>query len=262
MRQGTHVPGGRASRTVVSVRIGADGAVDGADTRLQLPAAAELAALSMLRSIIAGGAIPDDGRDSSPDLPELAARLVAAKYVAIVADGEDGDPSRPSQRAEGLVALAQALNTPTRAALFTLPERRQPERRRVAAHLADRISRSRWSSAAACRCITPTAVHSRTSAAWTRPCWLATGAPSRPRRWLPSRRCPKVIIGPAASEAPGTTRVAIDTGRAGIHEGGTAYRMDDIPLPLAPALDGPRTAAMVLGALEEAVSRSLREVAA
>ena len=73
---------------------------------------------------------------------------------------------------------------------------------------------------------------------------------------------PKVIVGPSASEAPGTTRVSIDTGRAGIHEGGTAYRLDDIPLPLAAALDGPRTAAMVLGALEEAVARSLREVAA
>jgi formylmethanofuran dehydrogenase subunit B len=71
-----------------------------------------------------------------------------------------------------------------------------------------------------------------------------------------------VVIGPGATEAPGNPRVAIDTGRAGIHEGGTAYRMDDIPLPLIPALDGSRTAAMVLGALEEAVEQILREPAA
>jgi formylmethanofuran dehydrogenase subunit B len=56
--------------------------------------------------------------------------------------------------------------------------------------------------------------------------------------------------------------VSIDTGRAGIHEGGTAYRLDDIPLPLTPVVDGARTAAMVLSALEEAVTRRLREVAA
>ena len=73
---------------------------------------------------------------------------------------------------------------------------------------------------------------------------------------------PKVIVGPSASEAPGTIHVSIDTGRAGIHEGGTAYRLDDIPLPLTPALDGPRTAAMVLGALEDAVAQRLREAAA
>jgi formylmethanofuran dehydrogenase subunit B len=73
---------------------------------------------------------------------------------------------------------------------------------------------------------------------------------------------PKVVIGPAASGAAGAIQVAIDTGRAGVHEGGTAYRLDDIPLPLAPVLDGPRTAAMVLSALEEAVDRSLREAAA
>ena len=101
------------------MRIGTDGAVDGADTSLQLPVAEELAALSILRSIVAGSVVPQTPANIA-GLPELAARLMAAKYVAIVADGENGDPSRPSQRAEGLVALAQALNTPTRAALFTL----------------------------------------------------------------------------------------------------------------------------------------------
>ena len=50
---------------------------------------------------------------------------------------------------------------------------------------------------------------------------------------------PKVIVGPSASEAPGTTHVSIDTGRAGIHEGGTAYRLDDIPLPLSAAARRP-----------------------
>jgi len=47
-----------------------------------------------------------------------------------------------------------------------------------------------------------------------------------------------VAIGPRASAAGFTPQVAIDTGVAGIHEGGTAFRMDDVPLPLRPALAG------------------------
>lgn len=255
--KGTHAPGGRASRSVISVRIGADGTADGADASLQLPAATELAALSMLRSIIAGSPAPDSAA-SIAGLPELAARLVAAKYVAIVAGGEDGDAARPSQRAEGLIALAQALNGPTRAALFTL--RSGDNRNGVESLLT-------WQAGF------PFAVDFRSGA----PAYAAdrrglddlatvdVALVLGDWRAVPGTALtgvPTVVIGPGASEAAGNPRVTIDTGRAGIHEGGTAYRMDDIPLPLTPALDDSRTAAMVLGALEEAVEKVLREPAA
>ena len=69
----------------------------------------------------------------------------------------------------------------------------------------------------------------------------------------PAGRTPVVVIGPRASEAAFPTSVAIDTGVAGIHEGGTAYRMDDVPLPLRPPLDGARGAAETLAALLGAV---------
>ncbi len=257
---GTHTPDGRASRTVVSVRIGNDGAVDAADASLQLPVAGELSALSILRSIVAGGLVPDTTANIA-GLSELAARLMAAKYVAIVADGENGDPSRPSQRAEGLVALAQALNTPTRAALFTL--RSGDNRNGVESLLT-------WQTGY------PFAVdfHRGVPAYHTDRRGLEDAGSVDsvllvgdwrtvpPASLAAIAALPKVVIGPAASGAPGTIQVSIDTGRAGIHEGGTAYRLDDIPLPLAPVLDGPRTAAMVLSALEEAVVRSLREAAA
>jgi formylmethanofuran dehydrogenase subunit B len=61
-------------------------------------------------------------------------------------------------------------------------------------------------------------------------------------------KVPAVVIGPGASAVKGA-RVAIDTGIAGIHERGTGYRMDDVPLPLTPVLDGPRSAAGTLGLL-------------
>ncbi len=62
-----------------------------------------------------------------------------------------------------------------------------------------------------------------------------------------------IAIGPRASEAPFPVRVAIDTGVAGIHEGGTAYRMDEVPLPLRPPLAGARSAADTLAALLGAI---------
>jgi formylmethanofuran dehydrogenase subunit B len=47
--------------------------------------------------------------------------------------------------------------------------------------------------------------------------------------------------------------VAIDTGTAGIHEGGTAYRMDEVPRSLRPPLTGQRSAVQTLEALMDAV---------
>jgi formylmethanofuran dehydrogenase subunit B len=62
-----------------------------------------------------------------------------------------------------------------------------------------------------------------------------------------------VLIGPRASQASFSPRVAIDTGVAGIHEGGTAYRTDEVPLRLRPALMGPRSATDTLQLLLTAV---------
>ena len=62
-----------------------------------------------------------------------------------------------------------------------------------------------------------------------------------------------VAIGPRASQAPFTTSVAIDTGVAGIHESGVAYRMDEVPLELRAPVNVPRTTAEVLAALSEAL---------
>ena len=58
---------------------------------------------------------------------------------------------------------------------------------------------------------------------------------------------------PAGERGAVPARVAIDTGVAGIHEGGTAYRMDEVPLPLRPPLAGARSAADTLAALLGAV---------
>ncbi len=61
-------------------------------------------------------------------------------------------------------------------------------------------------------------------------------------------RLPLAIIGPGASRVT-DARIAIDTGVAGIHCGGTALRMDDVALPLRPSIDGHRDPADVIRAL-------------
>jgi formylmethanofuran dehydrogenase subunit B len=154
----------------------------------------------------------------------LAERLVKGKYVAIVVDGEE----RP-EYVEALIALTEALNGPTRAALVIL---------RGGGNRVGADSVLTWQTGY------PKAID------------FARGAP----RYCPydrpdfdatlvvgsSTQAPQTItIGPRATEGPAT--VAIDTGIAGIHDGGTALRVDEIPLPLHPPLRGvvPETAATV-----------------
>jgi formylmethanofuran dehydrogenase subunit B len=75
-------------------------------------------------------------------------------------------------------------------------------------------------------------------------------------------RLPRALIGPRASESAlaAGAAVVVDSGMAGIHEGGTALRMDDVSLPLRPSLAGPReTRAIVRGVRERVQARRMRE---
>jgi len=70
---------------------------------------------------------------------------------------------------------------------------------------------------------------------------------------------PSVVIGPDASAMTlGPRSVTIDTGLAGIHDAGTALRLDDVPLPVRAVLPGPPAAAAVVKALRDAVVSSQR----
>jgi formylmethanofuran dehydrogenase subunit B len=157
----------------------------------------------------------------------LAERLVKGKYVAIVADGE-----QRTESIEALLALTEALNGPTRAALVIL---------RGGGNRVGADSVLTWQTGY------PKAIDFGRGAPRYCPydaydCDVAlvigasTGVLEHPLT---------IVIGPRASEGPAT--IAIDTGVAGIHDGGIAVRLDDIPLPLDPPLPGvvPETAATV-----------------
>ncbi len=248
------VNAGNVTRAVVQVHVGAKG-TPGA---VQLAAGDELAALALLRAIALGLA---------PTVPEgwqaiaaLGSTLMRAKYAVIVADGEDdGDDARAGMRAEALIALAQALNTPTRAALVTL---------RAGGNRTGVESLLTWQTgfpfsvdfSPGHPTFTPDRrglrelVGGRFSAALSSGDWRAL--PDSARRSLAPRGV--VVIGPRASESPLGAEIMIDTGIAGLHEGGTAYRMDDVPLPLTPLVSGMRSAAITLDALADAVALRFR----
>jgi formylmethanofuran dehydrogenase subunit B len=232
---GLQAPGGRHSRRVIAVDIGASRGPADADARVAIPADQEVDALGIMRATVAGRALGATAPLGSA--AELAREMSAARYVALVADGEPTPSGADLDRAEALISLAQALNGPTRCALSTL--RGGGNRSGAEAVLT-------WQTgfpfavdfAPGFPTYRPHAGAAELLASGAVDGALVVGAPhtlpdpvTRGLTGLAS-----VAIGPRASAAAFTPVVAVDTGVAGIHEGGTAFRMDDVPLPLRPAL--------------------------
>ena len=265
---GMHVPGGRRSRTVVAVDI--DGVPNGrgpedADRRVRLTAADEVATLTAIAAI-ASGRVSNGPASTSRTPPwqlarELAPILMAARYAVIVADAEREDAAiarRDPARAGALVRLAQTLNGPTRGALSTL---------RAGGNRSGADAVLTWQTGY------PIAMdfgrgypryqpHDGTAGACLSrgdvDAVAIVGAPARLTSDLrvTMSGVASVVIGPRASESVFAERgIVIDTGVAGIHEEGTAVRMDDVALGLRGVLPGPRAAAPLVRALREASAR-------
>ncbi len=250
---GTHIPDGRAGRTVISVGIGRDRGPAGAETTIALTPEEEIPALSVMRAAALGnplGELPPPLQAAA----EAATRLTTAAYAVLVHDAEPGEePARDPYRAEGLIALTQALNGRSRAALSSL---------RAGGNRSGAEAALTWQTGY------PMAVNYGggfprytpdgrglilAGAGDTAVLVVGSCAPVGPVLAEVAGRAPVIVIGPRASEAAFPIRLAIDTGVAGIHEGGTAYRMDEVALPLRPPLGGMRSAADTLAALLDLV---------
>ena len=251
---GTQVAKGRAGRLVISVSIGADKGPPEADLTLALDPKEEIAALSLMRAATSDRSFTEIAAPLQGAV-DLVVHLAHARYAVLIHDAEPGSEPRHPLRVEGLIALTQALNAGTRAALLSL---------RAGGNRVGAESVLTWQTGF------PFAVdHSRGSPRYTpedrgldrllRGCFraaLIVGAPSfRPETLSALQAIDTVTIGPGATRAGFAPRVAIDTGVAGIHEGGTAYRMDDVPLPLRPPLTGQRSTVPTLEALAETIRR-------
>jgi formylmethanofuran dehydrogenase subunit B len=258
---------GGARRTVVSADVGAHRGPQDADLRMAFAAADEVDALGVMRAAVGGRDLGAAER-FGPAI-ELARRMMQAKYVAIVVDGEPGGGTETStidpDRAEALIALAQALNGPTRCALATL--RAGGNRSGADAVLtwltgfpfavdfAGGTPSYRPAGGGARALLAGREVDAAlvVGAAATLPGPIAQGLVGG------GGALPVAIIGPRASTAALRPVVAIDTGVAGIHDGGTAFRMDDVPLPLRPSLDGPPGAPAVVRALRDKLGHHSNE---
>ncbi|HUK33281.1 MAG TPA: hypothetical protein VLV86_05195 [Vicinamibacterales bacterium] len=266
---GMHVPEGRRSRTVVAVDI--DDVPNGrgpedADRRVHLTATDEVAALTAIAAI-ASGRVTNARASSFQAMPwrlarELAPMLMAARYAVIVADADRDEAAgarRDPARASALIVLAQALNGPTRCALSSL---------RAGGNRSGADAVLTWQTGY------PMATdfghgypryqpHDGTAGACLSrgdvDVLAIVGAPACvpvDLRGMMAGVASAVVIGPRASESVFAERgIVIDTGVAGIHEAGTAVRMDEVALRLRSVLPGPRAAAPLVRALREASAR-------
>jgi formylmethanofuran dehydrogenase subunit B len=253
---GLQVPEGRRSRRVIAVDVGdARGPAD-ADVRIALAAGDEVATLVALRALLAAGA-PAPSADEGAEWTcarAVAAAIGQARYVVVAADAEPSAGRDPA-RAAALIAWTQALNGPTRAALSTL--RAGGNRGGADAVLT---SQTGYPIAVDFSRGHPRYVpHDGAVARLTRGeidvvliVGLAAGAPT-----IVQKAPTLAVVGPRASETSGAS-VAIDTGVAGIHAAGTALRLDDVPLPLRPALGRLPDPTTVLRALRERIARRRR----
>ena len=253
---GTQVPDGRRGRHVIAVSIGADKALEAADARIELPADQEIAALSLIRAAVLGNSIRTTTKTAQAAVL-IAEKLKSARYAILVHDAEPTAEARNPLRAEALIALAQALNGPTRAALVSL---------RAGGNRVGAEAVLTWQTGY------PLAVDFTLGYPRYRPERRGTGMDSdRYQAVLLLGSLPvnsptlaslsgvrPAVIGPRASQASFPTSIAIDTGVAGIHDAGTAYRMDELPLPLRSCIAGPRAAADVLQQLSRAIHRLIQ----
>ena len=252
---GVHVPDGRRSRTVVAVDVGDARGPQDADHRFALSAHAEIDMLTALRAAVVDG--QSGGVALAQAAGSLAALFRAARYAVIVADVEPaGEVRRGIDRTGALIEVAQAFNGPTRCALSLL---------RAGGNRSGADAVLTWQTGY------PAAVDFARGYPRYRPhdggldarlsrhevdAVLVLGAaalvPERVTRMLAGVSV--AAIGPRVSESAFARAVAaIDTGVAGIHEGGMALRMDDVPLPLRPSLDAPIDTLSIARALSERI---------
>ena len=240
-------------RALLSVSVGSDRGPAKAELAAEFTPAEEVDALAVMQATVRGqrlGELPEHLRPAVA----VAQRLLEGKYVAVVHEAESGRETRDPQRTESLVALAQVLNGPTRAALSSL---------RAGGNRSGAEAALTWQTGY------PIRVSFREGHPRARPgrsgldrlrsgeadaVLVAGSVAALGDSGIVFDRVPGVVIGPGASAVAGV-RVAIDTGVAGIHEAGTGYRMDDVPLPLAAILESPRAAAETLGLLLGALRR-------
>ena len=208
--------------------------------------------LASLRASLAGRTVGEPSIVAR--VSELAGRLTRAKYAVIVTDAELR-PEAPAMRADALIALTQSLNATTRGSLCAL---------RGGGNRNGADTTLTWQtgfpmavdfSRGAPRYTPEDATLARLGrGAFNAALVVGSSAALPPAVTAALKGVRTIVIGPRASESALDATIRIDTGIAGIHESGVAFRTDDIPLPLRSLLPTPRDTASLLRALGTAIA--------
>ena len=253
-----------AGRRVISVGVGV-AAWSTADVTIAISPGDEVSTLTALAAFLSDPGCRQGAGHAWANARTLADILLSGRYVVVVADAEPSsgasDSSGRAGRADALWRVSHALNHRTRGAVVAL----RAGGNRTGAEAA-------MTSAAGY----PMAVDYSQGVPRYRPhdgtasSLLASGLVDAALVVGEARlidqavlaglaNVPCVALGPAASGGPlAASRVVIDTARAGVHEGGTALRMDDVPLPLRALVTGPPPARDLLATLAALVARERR----
>lgn len=251
-------------RRVISVGAGR-AAWSPADVTVSISPDEEVSTLTALAALLTDpGCVQGDGNVWA-HARTLADIVLNGRYVVLVADAEPAaglaDSSGPSGRADALCRVSHALNHRTRGAVVGLRaggNRTGAEAAMTSAagypmavDYSQGVPRYRPHDGTASALLASGLVDAALvvgDARFVNPAVLAG---------LAKVSC--VALGPAASDGPlGGSHVVIDSARAGIHEAGTALRMDDVSLPLRALVTGPPSARDLLTTLAALVAAERR----
>jgi formylmethanofuran dehydrogenase subunit B len=246
---GIHVAG-RQDRRVIAVDVGTARGPELADHRFSVMPEHEVATLTELSAAIG----------SNRDHHGLLEAVLVGRYVAVITDAE-GDDEHPVDRgrAAALISLTQALNGPTRCALLSL--RGGGNRSGAEASLT---AQTGYPAAVDFSAGYPRyRPHDSAFARLSRGAVdvaLVVGAVELVPTGILDRLAgiTTILIGPRATESGLAAAAAVDTGVIGIHEAGTALRMDDVALPLSAAITGPPATLDIVTALARRLDASPR----
>jgi formylmethanofuran dehydrogenase subunit B len=246
-----YVPAGRQGRRIVSVTVEGEAWRD-ADRVVRLASADETPTLTLWSALLAD---QSRARGTGPAWEHAATLLEAVtggRYVAVIVDAEPAG-ERAAPRAEALCRLSHALNHEMRGAVLALRaggNRSGAEAVMTASagypmsvDFSDGTPRYRPHDGSARALLTARAVDAVLI--------VGDGASIDAGSLAALADTPCAVIGPAATTGPlAAARIAIDSARAGVHEAGTALRMDDVPIPLRSLLPGPPPTVELLTTLQ------------
>jgi formylmethanofuran dehydrogenase subunit B len=256
--KGEQLPRGRADRTMVMINSGPCATDELADIVLQVPLGKDYEVIWALRQLIQGqtpAAHADVGLPTE-QLVDLAQRMKSCRYGVVFFGYGLARQPLGHRVVEALLQLTIELNAFTRF---------QARRLRVLGDVAGADNVLCWQTGYPFSVNFSSGVPRYNPGEFSAGEMLARGEPDAalflgadriehfPRAALPTlQSIPTILLAPPSAAPLWEPTVRIPTAVYGVHRSGTAYRMDDVPVPLKPCLSSTLPSdAEVLSAIRE-----------